>query len=334
MKDVLSQAEIDKLLKTLITGDADESKNSESEPADQGDAVRRYDFKTANRFTKEQIRGLSIIFRNFGQLLSNYLIGLLRADCDAEVISIEEMSFNEFNNSVPSPAIIAVVNSNPFPSSILIEMSKEMSYAIINRVLGGTKEVASEGRQFTEIDLSIAEHVLWQILRIMDESWSKMMDDVRSSLEKIETSMQFAQIVDINEAVLTVTFNITIGKESVILSFCLPHQALEPVMKSLNTRFMYAGRNANKVVAQPKENMKSIINTEIAISCIFNPTEAVVRDIMSLGEGDVILLKHRVDEPLILKYQQVPKYLASIGTYRNYMAAKILDVVRGDEEIG
>lgn len=325
MNDILSQAEIDKLLNSLISGETDNEIN------DGNDSVKPYDFKTANRFTKEQIRAFNMIFKNFGQLLSNYLMGMLRSDCDAEVVSIEEMSFYEFNNSVPSPAIISVINANPLPDPILLVMSQEVSYAIINRVLGGTMGIAAQGRQFTEIELAIVERVLWQILKLLDEVWSKMMD-IKSSLDKMETSMQFVQIVDNNEAVLMVTMNITIGDENGILGFCLPHQALEPFMKSLDTRLVYAGK-ANKQASFQPEIMNTIINTEIELSCVFNSTEAPVKDIISLREGDVIQLCHRVDEPLILKYQEIPKCLVSVGKLKNNVAVKIVDAIRGDEDI-
>lgn len=325
MLDVLSQAEIDKLLKDLAAGGADESE------ADSKNVVRTYDFKTANRFTKDQIRAINVVFKNFGHLLSNYLMGTLRATCDSEVLSIEEISFNEFNNSVPSPVILAIINTEPFTGSIIMEMTKEISYSIISRVLGGTKEINAEGRQFTEIELAIMERVLWQSLKNLDEAWSKIME-VSSTLEKIETSMQFAQIVDLNEPVLMVTLNITIGSESGLIGFCLPHQALEPFTKKLNTRHMYQGNIAKRVEADTASIINSICRTDITISAIFNPTEATVRDITSLAVGDVIQLQHKVDEPVIVKYQQVPKFRASLGKYRNSLALKILEEIKGEED--
>ena len=85
MLDVLSQAEIDRLMRDLASGGAEdvetEAKNT----------VKNYDFKTANRFTKEQIRAINVVFKNFGHLLSNYLMGTLRASSDSEVLSVEEM---------------------------------------------------------------------------------------------------------------------------------------------------------------------------------------------------------------------------------------------------
>lgn len=325
MLDVLSQAEIDRLMRDLATGEAEKNE------AETKNAVKNYDFKTANRFTKEQIRAINVVFKNFGHLLSNYLMGTLRASCDSEVLSIEEMSFNEFNNSVPTPVIIAIINTSPFTGSLILEMTKEISYSIISRVLGGTKEISAEGRQFTEIELAIMERVLWQSLKNFDEAWIKIME-VNSSLEKVETSMQFAQIVDINEPVLMVTLNITIGAESGLIGFCLPHQALEPFTKSLNTKHMYSGSPNNRVEAATEKIINSIKNTDILVSAVFNSTEATVRDITSLDVGDVIQLAHKVDEPLIVKYQHIPKYRASMGKYRNSLALKILDEIRGDED--
>ncbi|NLT15780.1 MAG: flagellar motor switch protein FliM [Clostridiales bacterium] len=325
MLDVLSQAEIDKLMRDLATGDAD---NNEDES--KGTA-KVYDFKTANRFTKEQIRAINVVFKDFGHLLSNYLMGTLRASCDSEVLSIEEISFNEFNNSVPSPVIIAIINTSPFNGSLILEITKEISYSIISRVLGGTKEINAEGRQFTDIELAIMERVLWQSLKNFDEAWGKIME-VSSTLEKVETSMQFTQIVDFNEPVLMVTLNVTIGTESGLIGFCLPHQALEPLIKNLNTKHMYSGNPNKRDNRDPQKIIGTIKNSDIIISAEFNATEATVRDITCLNVGDVIQLAHKVDDPMIVKYQHIPKYRASMGKYRNNLALKILEEIRGEDE--
>lgn len=327
MYDILSQAEIDELMKAIATGESDDSREQPK------DTVKLYDFKTANRFTKEHVRAINVVYKNFGHLVSNYLMGTLRASCDAEILSIEEISFNEFNNSVTSPVIIGIVNMAPFTSSVIMELSKEIAYSIISRVLGGTREVDSEGRQFTEIELAIMERVLWQMLKNMDEAWSKVMD-VKSSLEKVETSMQFAQIADINEPVLLVTMNITIGGESGLVGFCLPHQAIEPFTKKLTTRVWYNGSARKEVEANPADMMHSIINLDITVRSLFNSTDASVKDIMSLSVGDVIQLQHKVDEPIIVKLEHIPKFCASLGTYRNHRAVKIMDVIRGEENHG
>ena len=106
MANVLSQSEIDALLNSLNMGDMEDgaSKKTEGELD-----VRPYDFRTANKFSKDQIRTLRTIFDNYTTVLSTRLTGLLRTMCQVSVASVEERLFGEFNNSIPEPTMIAVV---------------------------------------------------------------------------------------------------------------------------------------------------------------------------------------------------------------------------------
>lgn len=324
MLDVLSQAEIDELLKNIESGE-------DAEEEDDSLLVKNYDFRTANRFTKEHIRAISGIFKNFSHLLSNYLMGTLRAACEVEVLSLEEMSFNEFNNSVPTPVGIAIINVIPLGGPIILEMSTELIYSIVGRVLGGVKGVSADGRQLADVEIAITERVIWQMLRSLDEAWAKMMT-IDSTLDRLETNMQFAQIVDPNEPVLMVTLNVSIGNENGLLGFCLPHQALEPFTKRLNSKAWYSGTGNKKIEVHPESMMHSIANTMATISVVFNDTEASVYDIMSMQIGDVIQLDHKIEQPLTVKLQHLPKFHATIGKYKNACAVKIVDVIRGDEQ--
>ena len=74
MGEVLSQDEIDNLLKALSTGelDADEMKNTDERQ------VKDYDFARPAKFSKEHLRTLEIIFEHFGRLLATNLPAYLR----------------------------------------------------------------------------------------------------------------------------------------------------------------------------------------------------------------------------------------------------------------
>jgi flagellar motor switch protein FliM len=171
------------------------------------------------------------------------------------------------------------------------------------------------------------ERVLWQSLKNFDEAWSKILE-VSSTLEKVETSMQFAQIVDVNEPVLMVTLNITIGSESGLIGVGRPHHALEPFTKKLNTRHMYRGTSQKGSSGPSRSSSPSATDIVLAPCSIHGSPVGIT----SLAVGDVIQLQHRVDEPVIVKYQQVPKFRASLGKYRNSLALKILEEIKGEED--
>ncbi len=328
MNEVLSQAEIDALLSQLALGEG----GGISRIADAS-VVKLYDFKTANRFPKEQIRTINIVMGSFIQFLSNYLTGILRINCEVETLSIEEMTFYGFNSALPSPVILAILSAPPMEGSLLIQLSAEVANAIVSRLLGGSGAMNENKKAFTDIELAILEHIIRQMTHFFDEAWVKVIK-VHSHLERIETSSQFAQIVDVNEPVALVTMNVKLGNEAGIISICLPHMAIEPVAKQLNTRSWYSGAQIRKVLPATETVRKKIANSDVTVHALFNNTTATVEDISSLQVGDVIQLEHKVGAPLKIMLQNIPKFRASIGTMGSRYAVKVMDVIKGEEENG
>lgn len=324
MLDVLSQKEIDALMNSMATGqDAAEEEEPEQ-------TVKPYDFRTANKFTKEQIRTIEAVIKNFSHLLSNFFVGMLRTSCEIEVLSMEEMPFTEFNNSVPALSIISVINMSPLEGSAIFEISKETACSIFARILGGTKSISAERTQFTEIEMTIMERVVWQMLKYYDEAWEKL-TPINSSLERLENSMQFAQVADSNEAVLIATMNIQIGGENGLASFCLPREMLAPQLKKMKPRDFYAGVNGRRIETHPEKTIQSLHNTYVDVSVVFNRTTALTRDVISLRPGDVIQLNHRVSDPLTVLVQNLEKYKAQYGKKHGHYAVKIQRELEGDD---
>lgn len=324
MLDVLSQKEIDALMSSMAAGQA----AVEEEEPEQ--AVKPYDFRTANKFTKEQIRTIEAVIKNFSHLLSNFFVGMLRTSCEIEVLSMEEMPFTEFNNSVPALSVVSVITMSPLEGSAIFEISKETACSIFARILGGTKSISAERSQFTEIEMTIMERVVWQMLKYYDEAWEKL-TPINSSLERLETSMQFAQVADPNEAALIATMNIQIGGESGLASFCLPREMLAPQLKKMRPKDFYAGINGRRIEAHPEKTIHSLHHTYVEVSAMFNKTDAMTRDVISLRPGDVIQLNHRVNEPLTVLVQNMEKYKALYGKKHGHYAVKIQRELEGDD---
>ena len=67
MADVLSQNEIDALLKQLSSGELDVEEMTD----DSSVKIKDYDFARPAKFSKEHLRTLEIIFEHFGRLISS-----------------------------------------------------------------------------------------------------------------------------------------------------------------------------------------------------------------------------------------------------------------------
>lgn len=156
---------------------------------------------------------------------------------------------------------------------------------------------------------------------------------IHSHLERIETSSQFAQIVDVNEPVALVTMNVKVGGNVGIISICLPHMSIEPVAKQLNTRSWYSGAQVRKVTPAKETVSRRILDTEVTIGTFFNNTTATVEEIAGLKAGDVIVLEHKVGDPVNVMLQNIPKFRASIGTKGSKYAVKIQEILKGKKRM-
>lgn len=330
MGDVLSQAEIDALLSAISSGDV------ESTTATEGGTTRvmEYDFRTANRFNKEHMRTLRIIYETFARLFASYLSGTLRAMCSAEVVSVEELKYHEFTNALPSPVILAVVRMPPLTGSILLEISPDLCYAMISKLLGGQADKDNIIRSFTEIELVLLERIMRQILPLFGESWEKVVA-VSSILDRLETSPSFAQIVALNETVAIITINVKLDEAEGLFNICLPHLSLEPVNQQLSTKLMYQTNDLREVESAYSTIQARIENTSLDLSVVFNDTTASVRDILNLQVGDVITLDHFASQPLTVNVGHLPKFKGEVGMKETHYAVKISEIIMkegaGDE---
>ena len=68
MADVLSQSEIDALLSALSSGEIEADNVKEEKQK-----VKIYDFRSPQKFSKEHIRTLELIYDNFARGVSNFL---------------------------------------------------------------------------------------------------------------------------------------------------------------------------------------------------------------------------------------------------------------------
>ena len=323
MSEILTQDEIDELLSALKSGELDDS----SAPG-TGNA-RIYDFRTANRFTKDQMRSLSVVFQSYAQLFANRVTGILRVACDCSVLSVEELGYSEFNNSLPSPVILGIFTAAPMTGSQIMQISPEVAYIIINRLLGGVKASKEGGKQFTEIELALIERFFGKVMHTFDEAWEKVLT-IRTKLERLETNTQFVQVAGLNDAVAVGTMNLKIGDEEGLFSLCLPRSSIEAIAGSLSTRTMYtAGIGTEHVHDEEHSQMISekISRSQVSLVAYFKNTPATVSDIVNLQIGDVIRLNHKTQDPLLIRIEHIPKFLCNIGTSDSRYAVRISELI-------
>lgn len=332
MSDVLSQNEIDDLLAALSTGEVD-VKDIEEDKKER--KIRKYDFSRPDKFAKDQLRTLEIIHENFSRLLNNFLSGYLRTYIEVDVISVQSLIYTEFSNSISNPAILGIVDFAPFNGQIIIDVSSDIAYAMIERVLGGTgkNSQSKETRTLTEIEMILLRNILIKFINLLKEPWGNIVE-LRPKLENIETNSQFAQIVSPAESIALVTFNIHIGDIEGMVNICIPHFVIEPILPSLSSRLWFATTNRKDVTDEERDALEvGISKSKIKLTAEVGGSTISVSELLNLQRGDVILLNKKVEDNLEIYVEDKLKFYGKPGIKKKNVAIMITDVLEEGDDL-
>ncbi len=328
MGDILSQSEIDALLSALTSGDS----SGIMIPATQSQKkeAKDYDFARPSKFNKEQLRTLEIIFDNYSRMVSSFLTAYLRTPVHLEVANAEQLTYNEFMNSLVNPVVLGIVAFEPLKGSILLELSSNISYSVIDRILGGPGQSLKKLRDFSEIEKILMDRVISQLLNFLIEPWENVVK-LRPRLEKIETNSQFAQIISPNEMIALVTLSMKIGTSEGLMNFCIPHMVIEPIMKRLNTKFWFRQSQVEDNTVYKNDLEYQLERTLVPISAVVGKTTITVDEFVHLQKGDVLTLDSYITSDLRIMVGSLLKFYAKPGINRGKNAIQITSLIQKED---
>ena len=326
MSDILSQSEIDNLLKQLSEGDLDVDQ-IQGEDEKQ---VKNYDFSRPTKFSKEHLRTLEIIFEHYSRLISTNLPVYLRKNVQVSVASSETVTFSEFSNALSNPSVLGIVNFAPLNGNIIIEIATNLCYAMLDRMLGGSGQPLEKSRDFSDIELTILQKLLVMFTQLMREPWKNVVE-ISPVLSRLETNPQFAQVIAPSDMIAIVTLNMKIGDVEGMVNICRPFFTLEDVMDKLNTKYWFSTMQENHDEHYEEYIESMIRRVDIPIKAVLGRSTISVNDFLNLQVGDCIRLDSRVDTDMNVYVGNIKKFTALPGTDRDSYAVQITSVIREEE---
>ena len=326
MSDILSQNEIDALLKQLSDGDLD----MDQIQGEDEKQVKNYDFSRPTKFSKEHLRTLEIIFEHYSRLISTNLPVYLRKNVQVTVASSETVTFSEFSNALSNPSVLGIVNFAPLNGNIIIEIATNLCYAMLDRMLGGSGQPLEKSRDFSDIELTILQKLLVMFTQLLREPWKNVLE-ISPVLSRLETNPQFAQVIAPSDMIAIVTLNMKIGDVEGMLNICLPFFTLEDVMDKLNTKYWFSTMQENHDEHYEEYIESMIRRVDVPIKAVLGKSTISVNDFLNLQVGDCIRLDSRVDADMDVYVGNIRKFTALPGKERDSYAVQITSVIREEE---
>jgi flagellar motor switch protein FliM len=328
MAEVLSQSEIDALLSALSSG---ELKPDELPKEEEKQKVKPYDFKSPQKFSKEHIRTLELIYDNYSRIISNYLTAQVRSNVKVKIESVEQITYEEFIHSVPNPTILTIFKMPPLSGSILFETNPQFVFQIIDVLLGGTGSGKYKMREFTDIDKNIIRHVNKGLIGNMKLAWEDVLQ-VEPEIEGLETNPALNQTMAPTEPVALITFSVEMNKSNTFLNICIPYLSIEKVLDRLIVQYWFQ-ENDEELLRESREKLKNRLNVvKVSLTGVLGSTDITVDDFLKLSAGDVITLDNKSSSPVKLQVEDKVYYYGKPGIVGKNLGIQILDIIDKDVE--
>ena len=174
-----------------------------------------YNFRRPDKFSKEHLKALQDIHRDFVRHLAQILTAYLRMEVRIDVISVDQLTYEEYICSMPSNIQNMVFKLNPLTGEVSMGMSPDVLAVVLDRMLGGAGIVNEHGKELTQIEELLTTKFTEKIIKILEESWSAILP-VKSEFVALANGYHSVPITTNGEIVSLISFEVRLGQKNFV----------------------------------------------------------------------------------------------------------------------
>ncbi|MGC8489637.1 MAG: flagellar motor switch protein FliM, partial [Clostridia bacterium] len=188
-------------------------------------AWRPYDFRRPYQLSKLQVEALTMVSESFSRAASDFITGYLRASAQMVFSGIEQVPYDEYAASVPSPSVLHVFTHPPDPGTALAQFDIQLALVAIDRALGGPGIAYAERRELTEIERAVFQRLSQRMLDLYAQAWSAVVQ-FGIKIESTEFNPAFTQIVGQEDLVVVSRFHLRLEETEGGFTVVWPYSAI------------------------------------------------------------------------------------------------------------
>lgn len=326
MNQVLTQEEINSLLRGLSEGDVEQ----DAAQATNNSNVKKFDLANQERIIRGRMPTMELIHDRFARQFRTHLAKFLGRTCFANVGGIEMVKFGLFMKKLPLPSSLHIFRMPPLTGYALMVVSAPLVFGIIDGLFGGSGQgrVKIEGREYTPIESRLIGKVVMMALEVLKDAWAPI-HPVDFVYVRSEFNPLAIAIVPPTDVVIIVTIEVELEQESTTLTICMPYSTLEPLRGKLATGFQSTRLEVDSgVIRRMETNVKQTLT---AMSVQLARGTIRTRDFLNLNVGDVVTMETNPAEEAMVMVEGAPKFYGYVGSYRGNRAVRITrDIPKSD----
>jgi len=326
MSQILTQAEVDALLRGISDGDVE----TESQKEGDSSGIIRYDLTSQERISRGRMPNLEMTNEKFARMFRVTLSSFLRKVVSVSALSVDTIKFGDFLKTLPVPTSLHIFRMDPLRGNSIAVVESKVIFALVDMVFGGTgrDNYKVEGREFTAIETNLIKKVVMSALLDLEKAW-KALADIHINYQRSEINPQFAHIVPLSDVVVVINFEIEMEYSSGVISLCIPYATLEPIREKLQAGFQSDQLEVDKAWVKRFKDELMTSNVELIVQ--LGQSQVMTRDVKELKIGDVILLDQYASDPVNIYVEGILKFKGHPGMNRGNQAVQIQYLVSKKE---
>ena len=293
MTAVLSEDEIDELLKAINGGDTESEEPKTFRPSADTRKIKIYDFKRPDVFSKDQLRTLSMVHEFFCRETTLSLSAKLRSMVHVHIASVDCLTYEEFIRSIPTPTSLGVIEASPLKGNIVIEIDQSSSFAAIDLTFGGSGKEIEKQHELTLIEQAVIKNLFPLLLENLRGAWARI-TDLHPKLVRFETLPQFTQVVPSTEMVALLTLETKVGDSVGMINIVYPYSVIAPIANKLTPSFIYEGETSTYVRESADFAVKNSIhspweNIPLKLTAEIFKRDYSIKELLNWKEETIIL---------------------------------------------
>jgi flagellar motor switch protein FliM len=284
----------------------------------------KFDFRRPDRIPKSQVRAIHLLHDTFVRNLVSSLSAYLRSYLTVNLVSVEQLSYAEFLDGLPSPTCIVSLGLSPYDGNGVLELNPSLVFPILEMLLGGSgKGSATIQRDITEIEQKLLDGLFRIILHDLREAW-KGVTAVDFTIESMETEPQLLHLLAPNEAVVSIGVEVRIGETVGMMNMAMP----SIVIKMMRQKFdqQWSVRKTHSNAGEQVRVLRMLREGNLTLEARLEGPTLTVEDLLGLSEGHLLTFDYPVERPVELLVNGTHKFtgqMVSTGRKRACLVEKV-----------
>jgi flagellar motor switch protein FliM len=331
VEQLLSQDEIDALLKGISDGEVETATETEPGPtaplgaAPEQRKAQVFNFAKYTKGRKERFSALDFISDRLSKSLRSALTLFLEREVEVNITPTQYIEYGEFIKTLPLPTNMNIVITDNLKGFLIVIFDAKLIFCVLETVFGSNTITVPkvDGREFTRIEFNVIKKLVDLVSVEMEKAWAPVYE-ITCKYSRSEINPNYMSMVSPEETVVVLEFSLEIANVVSWMKICMPYGILEtikghlactPSREDLEMRIKWFEKFQTSVKGVPLE-----------LRAILGKKKLSVEDFLKIRQDSIIVTDTAVDDPIDVTIRNRTKLRGKMGIYKGNKAIRIEEI--------